>query len=197
MSLDSLFISSYFLPSLHLLTSFAPSLVSSFSLFCLVSFDLSSRVQVRPSQRTTVTQRPAGPAPSAPAWCGWRRPAPTPTTPSASATTTSSSTRYPASVSRAPCARWVRVCMRTANMITTRRARSAWTIPTLTGKAPSTPACPAPSVTRTARYSWRCARQTATLSVTVSLPHTHRSLHTFSSGNSVQTKDKKELLSSD
>lgn len=145
-----------------------PSLLS---LLCLIPFDLSSRLQVRPSQRATVWRSSVSPAPSAPASCGWKRPAPTPTTPSASATTTITSMPYQASVRRVRCARQVRACTRTANTVTTRCVRSARTIPSLTGRAPSTPACPAPCVKRTPRRWWLSARRPATLSVTVSLLH--------------------------
>lgn len=159
----------------HLLTSFYSLPLLPFppplSLFCLVSFDLSSCLQVRPSQRATVWRSSVSPAPSAPDSCGWKCPAPTPTTLSAFATTTITSTPCQASARHVRCARQVRACTRTANTITTRCVRSVRTIPTLTERAPSTPACPAPSVKTTSRRWLLSARRPVTLSATVSPPH--------------------------
>lgn len=144
------------------------------SSFSVLSSTLTCPVlQVRPTQRTTVTQRSASPVLSAQAWCAWRRPAPTPTMPSASVTTTFSSARSLRSVSCAPCALWDRACIRTAPMTMTQYVRSVWTTPTLSGRAPWTPASRALSATRIQRLSWPSVRPVVTLSVTVSPTQQH------------------------
>lgn len=104
--------------------------------------------QVKPSQKTSVTQRDVSPAQYAQVCSAWKRPAQTPTTPPVCATMATFWVNSRSGVNPAPNAPKARACCSAVSSTTTRCVRSATGTPTRTRKVLGSPASPAPCVMR-------------------------------------------------